>query len=66
VNRWLARFSFTFLVVAGLLAWQGYRELTQSTRPNAWRVGLYFLAAGIGVGLAVKGVRERHRSDPSP
>jgi hypothetical protein len=66
MNRWLARFSFTFLVVAGLLAWQGYRELTTFAQPKIWRVGLYFLAAGIGVGLAAKGVRERHRSDQEP
>lgn len=63
MNRWLARFSFSFLVLAGLLAWQGYRELTTFSHPKLWRVGMYFLAAGIGVGLSAKGVRERHRSE---
>jgi hypothetical protein len=63
MNRWLARLSMSFLILAGLLVWQGYRELTTFAHPNTWRVGLYFLAAGIGVGLAVKGIRERHRPD---
>ena len=61
--KWLARFSFTFLVLAGLLLWQGYRELTMSSSPNVWRIGLYFVAAGISIGLAFRGIRERHRSD---
>lgn len=59
--RWLARFSFTFLIVAGLLIWQGYREMTQMAFPNTWRIGLYFVAAGICFGLSAKGVRERHK-----
>jgi hypothetical protein len=59
--KWLARFSFTFLVLAGLLIWQGYRELTVTSSPNIWRIGLYFIGAGVSVGLAFRGIRERHR-----
>jgi hypothetical protein len=62
MNRWLARFAFTFLIVAGLLVYRGYREMTTFARPEKWRIGLYFVAAGMGVGLAVRGFRERHRS----
>lgn len=63
MNRWLARFAFTFLIVAGLLVYRGYLAMTSSARPETWRIALYFLAAGIGVGLAVRGFRERHRSE---
>ena len=63
MNRWLARLSMSFLVLAGFLVWQGYQELTTFAHPVVWRISLYFIAAGIGVGLAAKGVRERHRSD---
>jgi hypothetical protein len=63
MNRWLSRFAFTFLILAGLLIYQGYREMTTLAQPLWWRIGLYFVAAGMGLGLAVKGVRERHRAE---
>jgi hypothetical protein len=62
-NRWIARFAFTFLILAALLVYQGYRELTTLANPDKWRIGLYFVGAGIGLGLAVRGFRERHRID---
>lgn len=61
VNRWLARLAFSFLILAGFLVWQAYRELTTLASPNGWRIGLYFVVAGVSVGLGVRGVRERHR-----
>ena len=60
--RWLARFSFSFMILAGLLAWSGYRGLTRGGVQN-WRIGLYFIGAGICFGLGLRGVRERHRGD---
>jgi hypothetical protein len=62
MNKWLARFSMTFLVLAGLLVYQGYRELTGPVAPVIWRISLYFVAAGISIGLSLRGVRERHRN----
>ena len=64
MNRWLARLSFSLLILSGLLIAQGWQELH---RPAAskWRIGLYFLSAGIGLGLSLKGVRERHRQQNS-
>ena len=61
VNRWLARLAFSFLILAGFLVWQGYREMTTLANPAWWRIGLYFVAAGVSVGLGVRGIRERHR-----
>jgi hypothetical protein len=63
MKRWLARLAFTFLILAGLLAWTGYKELTTRARPDKVRVGLYFVGAGMSLGLAVQGVRERHRGE---
>ena len=63
MNRWLARLAFSFLVLAALLAWTGYKELTTRTAPNKVRVGLYFVGAGMSLGLAARGFRERHRAD---
>jgi hypothetical protein len=63
MNRWLARLAFSFLILAGLLAWTGYKELTTRAQPDKVRVGLYFVAAGMSVGLAARGFRERHRGE---
>jgi hypothetical protein len=54
MRTWLARLSFSFLIVAFVLAWQGYK--TGGSRAPTHYLGA---AAAFGVGLA--GVRERHR-----
>jgi hypothetical protein len=61
--RWMARLAYSFFILAVLLAWEGYKELTRSSHPQTWRIALYFLAAGISVGLSFRGVQERHRGD---
>jgi hypothetical protein len=67
LSRWLARLSTSFLILSGLLVYQAYRELhVPGARPNWPRLTLYFLAAGISVGLAARGVRERHRQLDHP
>jgi hypothetical protein len=63
MTRWLARLAFSFLVLAALLAWTGYKELTTRSHPNNLRVALHFVAAGISLGLAARGFKERHRRD---
>ncbi len=62
MNRWIARFSFTLLILAGLLIYQGWREIHQLADPPKWRLALYFLAAGISAGLSMRGMQLRHRS----
>jgi hypothetical protein len=59
--RILARFVFTLLILSGFLFYEGYVELQRPGRADGWRVGLYFLAGGIGLGLAMRGLKERHR-----
>ncbi|MEZ0263646.1 MAG: hypothetical protein ACAI43_02875 [Phycisphaerae bacterium] len=61
--RWLSYFPFTFLILAGLLFFQAYREITTLAAPPMWRVGLYCIAGGVFVGLAVQGMRIRHKRD---
>jgi hypothetical protein len=62
MGRWLARFSFTFLIISALLVIQGYRELTGRVQMNKARVALCFVGAGLGLALTIRGIRERHRS----
>ena len=61
MDRFLSRFTFTFLILAGFLGYEGYVLLTGPVRPEIWRVALYFIGAGLSLGLAVRGIRERHR-----
>ena len=61
MTRWLARLAFSFLVLAALLVWTGYKELTTHAQPSRARVAFHFVAAGISTGLAVRGFKERHR-----
>jgi hypothetical protein len=63
MGRWLARLAYSFLILAGLLFWEGYKQLTRTASPQTWRIALYFVAAGISVGLAVRGIQERHRGN---
>jgi hypothetical protein len=63
MNRWLARLAYTFLIFAGLLVWQAYREMSTLREPSKARLALYFVGAMASVGLAVRGMRARHRVD---
>jgi len=63
MSRWLARLAFSFLILAGLPFWEGYKEMTRLASPPYWRITLYFLAAGISAGLGVRGIQERHKID---
>ena len=61
--RWLARLAFSFFILAGLLFYQAYREMNDpaAAKPPVWRIALYCLAAGISIGLGLRGLRERHK-----
>ena len=61
-RRWLARFSFSFLVIAFFLAWEGYKRYQLTAPPRMdWRTLLYWIAATVSVVLAFVGISERHR-----
>ena len=62
MRQWLARLSFSFIIVAAVLAWDANRGARGHgpARP-AWRVKVQFAAAGVLVGLGLIGTRERHR-----
>lgn len=61
-RRWLARFSFSFLVIAFFLAWEGYKryQLTGG-RLADWHALLYWFAAMLSLVMAFVGISERHR-----
>ena len=62
MRQWLARLSFSFIIIAAVLAWDAYRSARgHGPAKPAWRVKTQFAAAGMLVGLGLIGTRERHR-----
>ncbi len=62
MRRWLDRLSFSFLILAAVLIWSGYRALrAPAVQTPAWRITLYFLGAGACLALFIAGVKQRHR-----
>lgn len=61
-RRWLGRLSFSFLVVAFFLAWEGHRRYVMSGGVvDDWRTLLDFIGAALAMLLGLSGLRERHR-----
>jgi hypothetical protein len=62
-RRWLARLSFSFLVLAFFLGWEGYKRYQANASGQVdWRTLVYWFAAMLSVVLAFAGISERHRS----
>ena len=60
-RRWLARLSFSFLVVAFFLGWEGYKRYTAAGGAADWRTVLDFTCAAASAALALGGLRQRYR-----
>jgi hypothetical protein len=62
MRTWLARLGFAFLVLAFVLAWEGYRASTGKV-PGAGqsRAVLCYTSAAVLFVLGLAGIRERHR-----
>jgi hypothetical protein len=61
MRRVLAILSFSFLIIAGVLAFEGWRAMVRPEPPEPWHVALYFIGAAVCVVLWGLGVRERYR-----
>jgi hypothetical protein len=62
MRRWLARLSFSFFVIAAVLAWEAYKAAQGAVQGGPGiRGALYALGAAASFGLGLAGVRERHR-----
>jgi hypothetical protein len=59
MRRWLARLSYSFIIIAAVLLWQASKlPVAEHGRQN-----LYYLGALICIVLGAIGVRARHRLD---
>jgi hypothetical protein len=59
MRNWLARLSYSFIIVAAVLLWQA-SKLPVADRG---RKTLYYAGAVVCILLGAMGVRARHRSD---
>ena len=58
----LARLPFTFLILGGWLAYEGYRASNCLSGPvTSGRITMYYLAALLAIALSMMAFRERHR-----
>ena len=62
MRKWLARLSFSLIIVAAVLAYEGYHTHhgNRPTRPR-WAAYVFIGAAALCFGVGLRGVRERHR-----
>jgi hypothetical protein len=67
MKHWLARLSFSFLILAGVCAWEAY-QTNIGRRPGApeWRAALLYAIAAVLFVMFLLGVRERHRPPGEP
>jgi hypothetical protein len=60
--RWIARFAFSFILLAVVLAWEGYHTQRGDRGPaEPWKIYAFYTAAALCLGLGLRGIRERHR-----
>jgi cytochrome c oxidase assembly factor CtaG len=63
-ERWLARLSFSFFIIAAVLFWEMYK-ISQGERGPVptWRIGVYVVGCLLAIVLGALGVRARHRQE---
>ena len=59
LRRWLSRLAFSFLIIAGVLFYEGNKARERGESPT-----VRFIVAAVFAGAAMAGFRERHRRDP--
>jgi hypothetical protein len=60
---WLARLSFSLLILAGVCFWQGYKLDRRSDPNQRTNVVLLWAGGGLLLGLGLAGVKARHRQE---
>ena len=62
MRRWMARLSFSFVILTLVFAWEGYRTQRGDRGPDQQaKMYAFYAAAAVCFGLGLRGVRERHR-----
>lgn len=61
MKRFLAMFSFSFLIVGFVLAYYTYQALSGKLPAAQWQTAIYAAGSACSIALGFLGVRERHR-----
>lgn len=61
MQKWLARLSFSFMILAAVLAWEAWKLSNSVGVDRQPRMTLYVLGAALLFGLGLAGVKARHR-----
>jgi hypothetical protein len=62
MRKWLARLSFSFIILAAVFAWEGYKAQGRTgLPPQPARATWCYVAAAVALGAGLAGMRERHR-----
>lgn len=60
MRKWIARFSFTFMVLGGLLFYQAYEMQQLSPPPPTWQLLLIVAGGALAIAMGAQGIRIRH------
>lgn len=60
MRKWLARFSFTLLILGGLLFYEAYLMQTAEPRAPMWQIIVVLIGGAAFISLGASGIRYRH------
>ena len=63
MRKLLSRFSFTFILVGGLLMYYVYTSQTQGPRLPEWQAMVIVVGGALSIAMGARGLRERHRQE---
>ena len=58
--KWVARFSFTLLIIGGLLFYEVFK-LSETPGTPVWQYAIMLIGGTLAISLSARGIRERHR-----
>lgn len=58
--KWVARFSFTFLIIGGILFYEVYK-LSDVPGTPVWQYAVLLIGGTMAISLGARGIRERHK-----
>lgn len=61
MTKWLARLSYPFIIVGGVLLYYVYKSQTEGPRLPAWQAVVIVAGGALAMAMGARGIRERHR-----
>lgn len=61
MRKWISRFSFTFLIVGGVLLYEAYQLQAETPRPPDWQLLVIVVGGALSIALGAQGIRMRNQ-----